>query len=153
MALSGNGQAISPSLQERRVQLSPAPQVPRSTSGKSSAVQAEAAGSTPARGVLVKTERSGAAPRMRRKHEVVGSNLTALMFVVLRGRGSAAERALDKRETLVRLHPSLLMAADDQWQVSGLWPREAESLKRVRFSPVALTPRCPSGDGLRLSTG
>lgn len=64
---------------------------------------------------------------MRRKHEVVGSNPTALMDVVSRGRGSVAERALDKRETLVRLHPSLLMAADDQWQVSGLWPCEAEA--------------------------
>ena len=63
---------------------------------------------------------------MRRKHETVGSNPTALT-VEAWGRGSAAERALDRREALVRLHPSLFMAADDQWWISGLWPREAKA--------------------------
>ena len=65
---------------------------------------------------------------MRRKHETVGSSPTALT-VEVKGRGSTAERALDRRETLVRLHPSLHMAADDQRQISGLWPREALSLE------------------------
>jgi hypothetical protein len=68
--------------------------------------------------MMWKTGCSGAVPRMRRKHESVGSIPTTL--TVFRGRGSVAERALDRRETLVRLQPFLFMLADDQWQISGL---------------------------------
>ena len=55
---------------------------------------------------------------MRRKHEIVGSSPTALTPTV--GMWLNGERAPDERETLVRLHPSPFMAADDQWPISGL---------------------------------
>ena len=101
-ASSANGQATRLSTWERRVQLPPAP-------------------------LQRKTGCSGAAPRMRRKHETVGSIPIALTVYLFWGLGSVAERALDRRKTLVRLQPSLCMAADDQWQISGLWPREARA--------------------------
>jgi hypothetical protein len=110
---------------------SPRRHMPRSTSGRFPALQAGEAGSTPARGTASswRTARkagcSGAVPRMRRKHEIVGSIPTTL--TVSWGRGSVAERVLDGRKRLVRLQPSLFMAADDQWQISGLWPREAKA--------------------------
>lgn len=119
-ALSANGQATRLSIWERRVQLPPASHAPFDLR--------EVPGPSSRRGGF--DTRTGYCKRLQR---------LAVAQTVSWGRGSVAERALDKRKTLVRLHPSLHMAAVDQWQVSGLWPREA---KASREFDSLRSPRC-----------
>lgn len=95
---------------------SPRRHMPRSTSGRSTALQAGEAGSTLARG----TEKDSSWLLAYQESARPGVSSIPTTLTVFWGRGSVAERALDRRETLVRLQPSLFMLADDQWQISGL---------------------------------